>query len=275
MIRTALRYHQPTSLADAAQLLADDPEQTAVLAGGTQLLPLMHRGERNYEHVVDLKRLALNWIVIDEQRVLIGAMVTYADLLADQKLAQAMPILRRVALGITGGRQLTHQATLAGALCHNAPGSDAPGMLAGVDASVCIQGPAGERHAKVTELLVDAGRVALQAGELVSAITIPRHQRGGYCKVKHSSGSWPIATATAVLNANDDLSVTLGAVHRTPIRLEIPSIAAKERHTVLGDLVAEALTEPWSDVLAPGSYRAAIAPVVARRAIDELKRRAA
>ena len=266
MIRTRLRYHRPDTPHEASALLAEHVGNVAVLSGGTQLLPQMSRDEIHVEHVVDLRGLGLDAITTEDDHVEIGAMVTYADVLASPDLRGAAPLLPRVALGVTGGRQLVQQATLVGSACYNYPGSDMPGVLVALDARMRVHGTAGFREVRACGFFLGAATVDLRSGEFVASFVIGRAQHIGYCKVKHSTGSWPIATAAAVRNpATGALTVTLGAVQALPVRLDLDDPDRLE------DQVREAVTAPWSDILAPGSYRAAIAGVVARRALAELQ----
>ncbi|MEJ2863996.1 FAD binding domain-containing protein [Actinomycetospora flava] len=266
MIRTRLRYHRPDRPDDAAALLAEHHGRVAVLAGGSQLLPRMNRGETDVDHVVDLRGLGLRGIERTGGRVRLGAMVTYEDAIASPLLADAVPLLPRVARGVTGGRQLTGHATLVGALCHAFPGTDMPGALSALGATVELHGPSGPRSVPVSEFLLGAQEIDRRAGEFVAAVTVDGVARSGYCKVKHATGSWPIATASAV-DDGDALTVTLGAVQARPLRIVIPD----PTRAAVDDAVAAAVTAPWTDVLAPGDYRARIAPVVARRALTELR----
>lgn len=266
MIRTRLRYHQPSHPDEASELLGEHHGQVAVLAGGSQLLPRMTRGEIDVAHVVDLRGLGLRDIERTGGRVRLGAMVTYDDALASPLLAESVPLLPRVARGVTGGRQLTGHATLVGALAHAFPGTDMPGALAALNATVELHGPEGPRETPVEKFLLGAQHVDRRAGEFITAVTVESTVRSGYCKVKHATGSWPIATASAV-DDGGTVAVTLGAVQARPLRVDIHDLTGAE----VTRAIDAAVTAPWTDELAPGKYRARIASVVARRALTELR----
>jgi FAD binding domain in molybdopterin dehydrogenase len=88
MIRTPLTFHAPSSLADAAQILAEHAEAAAVLGGGTLLVPMMSRGERHCEHLVDLAGLGLDAITANDEGVRIGARVTYATAIDSELIGE-------------------------------------------------------------------------------------------------------------------------------------------------------------------------------------------
>jgi carbon-monoxide dehydrogenase medium subunit len=269
MIRTQLHYHRPVSPAAASALLAEYAGDVVVLGGGTQLLPLMNRDQIHVAHVVDLRGLELDRIVISDEGVDIGAMVTYGDVLNSPEVKRASPLLPRAARDVTGGRQIVDQATIVGAACFNFPGSDMPGVLRALDAKMRVHGPGGQREAAARDFFVGAFKVDLCPGEFVTSVLVSRAADVGYCKVKHSAGSWPIATASAVRHPRTGaIVVTLGAVAAVPVQIELDGADR------LNDQVREAVATPWSDELAPGSYRASIAAVVARRALAELQENA-
>jgi carbon-monoxide dehydrogenase medium subunit len=267
MIRTRLRYHRPRSPEEAVAVLAEHAGDVRVLAGGTQLVPRMMRGEVNVQHLVDLGGLGLRSISLDEDtnEIEIGAMVTYADVLESPMLGRHLPLIPRMASGVTGGRQLTQQATLVGSVAMSFPASEMPAILVALGGRVRLHGPDGIRNVAATAFLQGAERVDLRPGEFVSSCVLPVGRHSGYCKIKHAFGSWPIATASAVLQDNDEVLVTLGAVEDVPVQVRV------SRHPeALRKGVAAAVTRPWSDVLASGEYRRAIAPVAAARAANEL-----
>jgi carbon-monoxide dehydrogenase medium subunit len=267
MIRTRLRYHRPRSPEEAVAVLAEHAGDVRVLAGGTQLVPRMMRGEVNVQHLVDLGGLGLRSISLDEDanEIEIGAMVTYADVLELPMLARHLPLIPRMASGVTGGRQLTQQATLVGSVALSVPASEMPAVLVALDGRLRLHGPDGIRDVAATAFLRGAESVDLRPGEFVSSCVLAVARHSGYCKIKHAFGSWPIATAAAVLQDNDELLVTLGAVEDVPLQVRVG------RHPeAVREGVAAAVTRPWSDVLASAEYRRAIAPVAAARAANEL-----
>lgn len=269
MIRTHLRYHRPQSLHETSDLLLAHHENVAVLGGGTQLLPRLTRHIGEVENVVDLKDLGVDGIVLVDGAIEVGARATYADVIGSALLRASLPLLPRMAEGVTGGRQLTQQATLVGAACFGFPSADVPGVLVALGALVEIHGPEGVRAVPVGDFLLDAYAVDLRPGEFVSRLRFAPQRLSGYCKVKHSSGSWPIVTASAIQDASGAVRITMGALQAVP--LVVHAIDPNDPGSLKERLEA-AIVAPWSDVLAPGTYRAAIAASVARRALNELSR---
>jgi carbon-monoxide dehydrogenase medium subunit len=280
MIRSTLSHHAPEHLADATALLAEHGAAAAVLGGGTVLLPAMVRGERTHRHVVDLRRLGLAGVRTEAGWAEIGAMTTYAQVLAFEELTGSAALLRRAAAGITGGAQLRNQGTVAGSAAYANPASDMPGCLVAAGAVLRLHGPGGPREVPAAEFFLGAFTTALGPAEMVVAIRAPlRPARIGYHKLKLSEGSWPIATAAARVAASADgvtaATVTLGAVGARPITIDVAEHLSAQGtlrdEIAFDELVRSRVDEPWDDELAPASYRREVAGVVARRALEQTK----
>jgi carbon-monoxide dehydrogenase medium subunit len=276
VIRTALRYHRPATAEEVSELLLQHDGDVAVLGGGTQLLPQMNRDQVHVSNLVDLRGLGLREIVATDDELTLEALVTYSDVLLSRDVADAAPHVQRVSRGVTGGRQLRNTGTLAGSACFAMPGSDMPAALVGLQAQYRLHGPRGARMVKASDFYTAAFATTLEPGEFVEAIVIPRGTGStGYCKVKHSSGSWPIATATATLSPTE-ARVTLGSVQAIPLQIDVTDLIGSNEtrridNAALRERITAAVTDPWTDVLAPGSYRARVAGTVAARAFTELE----
>lgn len=77
-------YHRAATLADAINLLTDNP-QAKLLAGGTDVLIQLHHHNDRYRHIVDIHNLAeLRGITLAEDGALrIGSATTFTQLIED------------------------------------------------------------------------------------------------------------------------------------------------------------------------------------------------
>ncbi|MGY1692059.1 FAD binding domain-containing protein [Geodermatophilus sp. SYSU D01105] len=275
MIATRFGYVAPRDLPGCLDALADGGR---VLAGGTWVLPEMDRGESAPTRLVDLRRAGLGGVALTGTGLWLGAMCTYADLLASPAVAAHAPLLRTMAGGITGGWALRNQATVGGAAVAARPQSDVPAALVVSGAVALVAGPDGERAVPAHELFAGASRSAVGAGELLVGFDLPSAAGAGsgYVKLKRGASSWPIATAAALVRLDDagtctDATLVLGGVAAVPVRADVSSLVGsvpgETELRAAADLAAAAVPEPWEDVLAPASYRAAVAAPVARRAL--------
>jgi CO/xanthine dehydrogenase FAD-binding subunit len=102
MIPASFDYHRPASVAEALSLVAKFGDEGRVVAGGHSLIPMMKLRMANPQHLIDLRDVAelKAGIRDDGGTTLIGALVTQAELIADESLARSCPILREAALQI-------------------------------------------------------------------------------------------------------------------------------------------------------------------------------
>ena len=108
-------------------------------------------------NLVDLQDIeSLKGITVQNGRVSIGAMVTQHELITDQALAVAAPIMREAALQIADP-QVRYMGTIGGNVANGDPGNDMPGLMQCLDATFTLFGPDGARGVKAPRLL--RGRV--------------------------------------------------------------------------------------------------------------------
>jgi carbon-monoxide dehydrogenase medium subunit len=274
MIRTPTRYHRPQTPEEVGALLAEHGEAAAVLGGGSWLLPLMNRGERSHEHLIDLAGLGLEAVTARDGEFELAAGATYEDVLADADLVASVPLLAQMSAGITGGRQLRNRATLVGSACFQNPSSEAPAMFRALAAVFRVHGPAGEREVEAADFFRGAYETALEPGEFVLGARFAGSRRGGYEKLKIAAGGWPVGTAIACRDDAGSAVLVLGAIEAVPLRLELDQLRRGDGAIDLGGLehlVDASVTAPWDDVLGDAEYRRAIAAPLARRAIEQME----
>jgi carbon-monoxide dehydrogenase medium subunit len=97
-------------------------------------------------HLIDLQDIAsLKGIEIGADTVSIGAMVTQHELITDEGLAEALPLIREAALQIADP-QVRYVGTVGGNVANGDPGNDMPGLMQCLDATYDDGGPGGSRQ---------------------------------------------------------------------------------------------------------------------------------
>src|SRR5215475_13742362 len=111
-----MRYEAPNSLDQAVALLAHEPGEARVLAGGTDLLVQMRTDLIDPILVVDIKGIAeLRQITEEAGGFRVGAAVTGAELKEHQKLKSVWPGIVEAA-NLIGSSQIQGRATMGGNL---------------------------------------------------------------------------------------------------------------------------------------------------------------
>lgn len=112
------RYLAPRTLAEAAAALADLGPEASVLAGGTDLLPNMKRGQQTPSTVIGLRGIAALHARTGApgRGLTLGAMTRLRVLEDDRALAAAWPALSRAA-ALVATPALRNMGTLGGNVC--------------------------------------------------------------------------------------------------------------------------------------------------------------
>jgi CO/xanthine dehydrogenase FAD-binding subunit len=275
MISASFLYETPSSAAEAAELLNVDAQ---LMGGGTWVVPTLNRGVRRPKMIIDLRRAGLSGIEQDSETVRVGATCTYADLLMSPLVETELPLLKTMALGVTGGRQILNQGTIGGSVAAARPSSDAPAVVVALGGRVVVVGPNGGRVVDADTFFVGPEKTTLGSNEIVVALEFSsaRGLRVGYSKLKHGASSWPIVTAAAVLrDANaaggPAVTVTLGGLAGAPLSVDLGDCLVdrqldEDRARMAIAEEVDMIEAPWSDVIASAEYRRAVAPVVGVRA---------
>ena len=268
MIPAAFEYRRAGSVDEAIELLGGDPD-AKLLAGGHSLIPLLRLRFARPSLLVDVGRLDdLRYIRDDGDRITIGALTRHADLASDVLLAERCAPLAR-ASALVGDPQVRHRGTIGGSVAHGDPASDAPTILLALDADFVARGPNGERTIPATEFFSGMFETALGPHDVLTEIRVPP-ATGTYLKYTRRSHDWAtVGVAAAQLDGR--VQVGLTSMGATPLRARgvEEAFAGGASPAEAAERAAEG-TAPPSDVSGSAEYRAHLARVLVRRALEAL-----
>jgi 4-hydroxybenzoyl-CoA reductase subunit beta len=113
----SFQFRTPRTIADAVAWLAENPETTMILAGGTDLLPNMKRRQQTPTTLIGLRGLRDELSTIrEDEGVVIGAGVTLTDLIASPSIQNRYRGLWQAAAQVATPH-LRNMATIGGNLC--------------------------------------------------------------------------------------------------------------------------------------------------------------
>jgi CO/xanthine dehydrogenase FAD-binding subunit len=271
-----LRFEKPTTVAQATALLAEAPAQTAILAGGTDLLVALRSGASHPRLVVDIKGLPgidqVRWSPAGD--LVLGAAVQVQRICEDPRIIETFPALAQGA-GAIGSLQVRNRATVGGNLANASPCMDTAPPLLVLGARLQVTGSRGEREIPLDAFFVSVKRTTLEAGEIVVSVTVPRPAAGlrsAFDKIKRVWGhDLALVNAAAALDpAAGTLRVAIGSCGITPVLL--PPLTGMDPATASADAagrslaaLAEAHLCPIDDVRATAEYRRDMAALLCRR----------
>jgi carbon-monoxide dehydrogenase medium subunit len=195
MIPAAFDYVRASSLAQAIDLLRDDPDGTKLLAGGHTLLPALKLRLASPERLIDIGGIAeLKGIEISETGVRIGALTTHAELFASEPLNRDLPIFRQAA-SLIADPQVRNRGTIGGSLANADPAADWPAIVLALQGEIEIAGPNGSRTVPAQDFFVDIFSTMLESNEVLAGIHIPRPKAGTrfvYRKIRHPASGFAV-----------------------------------------------------------------------------------
>lgn len=164
----------PRTLEEALCFAAEYPLYR-ILAGGSDLL-IELQSKKGCEGVIGLGKIdPLKSIRIEANEVSIGAMATVAELMEHPRIEAIFPVLKR-ACSQFGSRQIRNVATVGGNIAHASPAADLVPALLVLGARIGIESVRGKRCCSVDELIRSPGATALEEGEIITSIVIPRRE---------------------------------------------------------------------------------------------------
>lgn len=287
MIPESFEYHAPKTLSEAFRLVAQFGGDGKILAGGHSLVPLMKLRLAAPKHLIDIGRVAeLKYIREDDGKVQIGALTTHYQIESSDLLKRRCPLLPETAREI-GDAQVRNKGTLGGSLAHSDPAADWPAAILALGADLQAVSERGERWIPAKEFFVDLLETALKPDEILTAIRVPAlPARAGEAYVKlpqPASGFAIVGVAARVVldekGAVQDAGVGITGVGTKAYRATAVEGALRGKSPTakkLAEAAAHAAdgVEANSDLYASAEYRAHLASVYARRAIEKALERA-
>jgi carbon-monoxide dehydrogenase medium subunit len=277
----SLELVQPTTVQEATGALVDFGERARFYAGGAELLLLLHHGLLAAEVLVDVKKIErLHRIDADDGALRIGACVTHRALEQSALVRAHSPALAFAESQVANVR-VRNQGTLGGNLAFNDPHSDPGTVLLIHDATVAIGNENGERRIALRDFLVDMYATALEGGDLLLDIEIPRLPEKMKCAYKrlhrYQRPTLGVAAGLQMNNgAIDEARLAVGCIGpkaerlaelETKIRGATPSDA--KRILAEGKNYLRDLLRPMDDLLGSAAYKLYMAEVVLGEAVVE------
>lgn len=281
---SAVAWHEPTTVEEAVRLLAADPEARC-LAGGQTLVAMINAGLAEPSALVSLRRLdSLSGVAVEDGAVVIGAMTRHAQLAREARLADGLAVVREAAATIAHPA-IRNLGTIGGALCHADPNADFPAAVLAAGGEIEVAGRAGRRWIPAGAFFVDFLTTALQPGELMTRVRLPRPAGGSagvYEKFARVDGDYATVSValTLVLKGAvcETVAIALGSCGPVPVR-SVEAEALLRGSRLEPACVAEACArlvercDPVDDVRGSADYRRMLVPRLVERALARATQR--
>ena len=257
-------YERPTSLSDAQRLIDAGGQ---ALAGGQTLLASMKQRLANPEQLVDLSRVAdLQGVCKEGSSLVIGAMTRHADVAANALVRQHIPALAELA-GQIGDKQIRAMGTLGGSVANYDPAACYPSAVLALDATVHTT----KRKLAAADFFQGMYTTALEAGELITAISFPIPAKAAYLKFEQPASRFALVGVFVAKTAGGVRVAVTGAASSGVFRHAGLEAALSQNFTAASAAAVRIdASDLNTDLHASAEYRAHLIGVLTQRAVQHL-----
>ena len=289
MILSDIRFHEASTLEQAAELMARCGAQARFLAGGTSLVVDLKTDRYHTDHVISLNRISsLSGIAATDGGVRIGALTTLNEVATSDLIREKCLVIREAAREMASP-QIRNLGTVGGNIVGAVPCADLPPVLAVSNATVNLWSPSGVRNMPVEAFFVGPRQTARRTDEILTEVIVPQEPaRFGAAYARfglREANSVAVAAVAASLLLKTDGTVEKARICLSAVAVK-PTLVAGADGVLAGkaldqsglDRAAEAAmatAQPISDVRGTAGYRRELIGTLTRRALLTAQTRAA
>ena len=258
----SFQLHKAKSGSDATTMIAGK-DDGKYLAGGQSLIAAMKLRLNSPSDLVDLGAAPeLKGIRSDGKTVTIGSMTTHAEVAASADVRKAIPALAALAEAI-GDRQVRNVGTIGGAIANNDPAADYPAGVLGLGATIHTS----KRTIGADQFFRGLFDTALEAGELITALSFPVPQKAAYIKFRNPASRFAII-GVMVAKTGDGVRVAVTGGGSGVFRVADmeKALASNWSPSAIAGIKVPA-SGLSSDLHGSAEYRAHLVGVLAQRAV--------
>ena len=226
-----LEYIRTKDLKEALLFLENNNGKTKVIAGGTDIIPGFQQRSSRFEGIgklLDITKInELKFVHEMNDRIEIGAGLTFSEIISNKKIENAYPLLKKAASTI-GSVQIRNSATIGGNIINNAPCADSLSPLLVYNAKLRVQSSSEMKEILLKDFLLEAYNTLLKKDEIVTHIILPKISNsyiGDFYKLGRRRGVAISRLSLSVLfhcedQIIEDIRIAGGAVTPVAMRFE-------------------------------------------------------
>ncbi len=279
------QYYTAENLEQALGWLAEYGEHARIVAGATDLMLELERGQRpGLETLIDITRVSgLDEIRLDQEGwIHLGPLVTHNHCAASALLHERAFALAQACWRV-GAPQIRNRGTVAGNLITASPANDSIPPLMALGARVTLRSAQGERTLSLEDFYTGVRKTVMRPDELVVDIAFPSPPpgtRSAFYKLGlRKAQAISVVNAAIVLQMDEGVvqtaNITLGSVAPTVIH------APEAERSLVGKTLEEEVIEraaalaaeeasPIDDLRGSAAYRRHMLKVGVRRTLQRL-----
>lgn len=217
----------PKSLPELLATLQKEPGVWRPFAGGTDLMVLLESSVlKHHKYLSVLGIPGLNQIEVTDHEVVLGATVTYTDLLEHPVIAKEFPNLVAAARE-TGALAIQNRGTVGGNIANASPAADTPPSLLVYGATIELISATGTRLVPYAGFHTGYKTTVMRPDELIHRVLLPRgtgklahyYRKVGTRKAQSISKVCFSGVIRIEAGAIQEVRIGLGSVAPMPIRI--------------------------------------------------------
>ncbi|HHS95182.1 MAG TPA: xanthine dehydrogenase family protein subunit M [Phaeodactylibacter sp.] len=269
MIPASFDYRKASSVAEAIQLLQEHGDEAKLLSGGHSLIPAMKLRMNRPGILIDIGGIAaLKDIKEEGDHIVIGANCTHKQVMNSDLVKREAGVVAQAAACI-GDVQVKNRGTIGGSVAHADPAADYPAALIAAGATINVAGKNGNRSIPVEDFFQGMFYTALEADEIILSISVPKGSNGSYMKFPQPASRFALVGVAVVKNGGAVRIGVTGAAD-TPYRAKEAEAQYADKGTGAAEYVVAGGVEMMEDHHATAAYRAQLAKVMAKRALERV-----
>lgn len=275
---TTLRgLYRPRTVEEAVGLLRSDPEAKPI-SGGATLVAMLNARVIEPRALVSLGQIAeIQGIsVLPDGRIRIGAFTRHRQTAECDLDLGEMAVVRHAASQIANAT-VRNMGTIGGSISFADPGLDYPPALVAAGASIEIASVSTRRVVPADEFFVDWYATALEPGDLVTAVLLPKPGGGRGLYLKHCRvvGDYATASIAIRMDRSGRMRAAVGGCGPTPLHdAQADEILTRDRSDAAvarAGALLEQKADPLDDVRGTSDYRRRLIPRLLLRAVREVE----
>jgi xanthine dehydrogenase iron-sulfur cluster and FAD-binding subunit A len=278
-------YYSVSTLSEALSLLDEYQDFARIVAGGTDLILELERGQRpTVNTIIDITRVkGLDQITLHGETIRLGPLVTHNYVVSsDLILSRALPLAQ--ASWEVGAPQIRNRATIAGNLITASPANDTITPLMALGAEVTLSSVDGERTLSLNDFYAGFRQTVLRPNEMLTAISFPalsEQERGVFMKLGlRRAQAISVVDVAVVLGLDADQMVSSARITMGSVAPTIIHAPVAEKALIGRKLTSETISEvahlasltpsPIDDVRSTADYRTEMTKVLVARVLRQL-----
>ena len=270
-------FARPTSLAEALEVLAENPD-AKVLAGGQSLIPLLSMRLAAPAMLVDINGIGeLAYVRADTDGVRVGALARHAEVEAHPGTGEVQPLLG-LALRQVAHPTIRNRGTTVGSVVHADGSAEIPVVLSLLNGRVAVASSAGRRDIAAADLFLGPMESSLKHDEIAVEAFFPALEQDAgvaFDEVARRNGDYALCGVAGHVRVSGGrvVSVRTGYLSVCDVPTVVDLTPAFPDGAITpdalddaGDLAVAAL-DPVSDIHASAVYRRQLVRTLTRRVV--------